>query len=167
MSYTLIYILQNMYFLDVYKRQTGAILLFYDYFGISMFDTTQLVDIKNRYENLILVRDVTHNLMNCKRLDLYVDYTVASLRKWLNIPDGGLLWTEKSLYFKDFFDDSTFARKRLNAQYLRTLYFETGEMCIRDRLKALFEIEIIVKIKNKQVERTARLAFFEKKYEVW
>ncbi len=34
-------------------------------------------------------------------------------------------------------------------------------------LKALFEIEIIVKIKNKQVERTARLAFFEKKYEVW
>ena len=37
---------------------------------------------------------------------------------------------------------------------------------IKYMLKALFEIEIIVKIKNKQVERTARLAF-EKKYEVW
>lgn len=136
-----------------------AILLFYDYFGISMFDTTQLVDIKNRHENLILVRDVTHNLMNCKRLDLYVDYTVASLRKWLNIPDGGLLWTEKSLYFKDFFDDSTFARKRLNAQYLRTLYFETGDENVKNTYRKEFSEVSALLDENKQPVKMTEYSF--------
>ena len=115
-----------------------SILLFYDYFGIKMFETTQLIEIKKKYCDLILVRDITHNLLCFNELDIDVDYTIASLRKWTNIPDGGLLWTNHKLQNTQFFENSAFAKQRLKAQCLRTEFFETGSEVTKEKYRKIF-----------------------------
>lgn len=128
---------QTLIKLLAFSNEQG-ILLFYDYFGIPMFADSQLEELKSKFNNLIYVKDITHNLFSCKRLEQKVDYMVASLRKWTNIPDGGLLWTNCELHNSCFCDESNFAERRLLAQCLRTEYFETGEECIKDRYRRMF-----------------------------
>jgi len=119
-----------------------AVLLFYDYFGIPMFSDTQLKEIKVKYKNLVLVRDITHNLLSYNRenLNTIEDYTIASLRKWTNIPDGGLLWTNREVNQSDaeLYESPTFAMQRLEAQRLRTVFFETGNEEIKKHYREMF-----------------------------
>lgn len=132
-----------------------AILLFYEYFGISMFDKIQLRTIKSNHPNLVFVRDVTHNLFSFNKLDICVDYTIASLRKWINIPDGGLLWTDRALMFSDFDEDTYFAQKRLNAQCLRTVYFKTGDESIKNIYRKIFaEVSVLLDDSKQPVKMT-------------
>ncbi len=115
-----------------------GLLLFYDYFGIPMFSPNQFALLKKRFGDLILVKDITHTLLREKDSEPSVDYTIASLRKWTNIPDGGLLWTNRKLNPLLLSEDHTFAEQRLCAQCLRTAYFETGDETVKTRYRKLF-----------------------------
>ena len=122
--------------LELIKEQ--KLLLFYDYFAINMFHLNQLAELKKSFKDLVLIKDITHSLLNAKDSEHYVDYTIASLRKWVNLPDGGLLWTKRKLKTSHLFEDSRFAQQRLQAQCMRTEYFIVGDESIKEQYRKIF-----------------------------
>lgn len=76
---------------DLVKKTNPSILYLQSYFG---FDT--LKDVKayisglKNSGDLIVVEDITHNLLNSENFT-DAHYYTGSVRKWLEIPDGGIL----------------------------------------------------------------------------
>lgn len=62
------------------------------YFGYLQHDLNMIKD-KCRQWNVILVEDTTQSLFSVK--DIHGDYAVASIRKWMPIPQGGVLYAGK------------------------------------------------------------------------
>ena len=99
-----------------------AILYVLHYFGAlqpqCVLDEIKSVSIKN---NLVIIEDTTHSLFSAKKT--IGDYLVCSIRKWVPIPNGGVLYysenkmnIEKPLYNRN--NDNS----RLYAMTLKELY---------------------------------------------
>lgn len=112
--------------------------LFMDYFGNRAADDTDLIKIKATYPNLVFIEDRTHNLFVEKKYSFQPDYTLASLRKWIDIPDGGLLWTSRDLKNKEYSTDVKFSETRLYAQCLRNEFLRTGNEEIKAVYRKIF-----------------------------
>lgn len=115
-----------------------ALLLYYEYFGLPMFSDAQIKEIKTKFKNVIIIKDVTHTLLSNIDSEKHEDYTIASLRKWTNVPDGGLLWSKHKVDLMSLSESPTFATQRLKAQKLRTLYFATGNEEIKKQYREIF-----------------------------
>jgi len=106
----------------------GTVLfLFMDYFGNKSLYDEELATLRNNYKSLVFIEDRTHNLFAKNNRKFKSDYLVASLRKWIDIPDGGLLWTEKSLKKVEFNTDLEFSETRLKAQCMRNTFLQTND----------------------------------------
>lgn len=114
-----------------------TLFLYMDYFGIPVITDSELSHIRKKNPDMIFIEDRTHNLIWEKKRSFVPDYTVASLRKWLNIPDGGLLWTDKTVG-KSFAEDTMFASTRLQAQCMRREFFDTGNQDIKKAYRKIF-----------------------------
>ena len=122
------------------ENSTKTILFLYmDYFGIKSIQDNQLTDINNNFKNVVFINDITHVFLTFNQeKNFEADYTIASLRKWINIPDGGLLWCKKELKNAEFANDTSFAYKRLEAQQLRHSFFETGDQEQKKEYRKIF-----------------------------
>lgn len=79
---------------DLIEKFSPQMVYFQSYYG---FDT--LKSIKQTYQliqqkGMLVVEDITHSWL-CDFNTTDADYSVASLRKWLEIPDGGVLLSDK------------------------------------------------------------------------
>ena len=122
------------------ENSTKNILFLYmDYFGIKSIQDNQLISIRKNFENIVFINDITHVFLTYNQeKNFEADYTIASLRKWINIPDGGLLWCKKGLKNTEFANDTSFAYKRLEAQQLRHSFFETGNQNQKKEYRKIF-----------------------------
>ena len=111
-----------------------SILVYMDYFGKQSLSDQQLFEIKKRH-NVTFVEDITHTLIWDRIRAFQPDYVIASLRKWLSIPDGGLLWGNIS---KPFSSELTFFNRRLEAQALRHNYLTSGDEYIKSEFRSIF-----------------------------
>lgn len=118
-----------------YKR---VIFLYMDYFGILSIKEHELEGLRKNYPNLLFVEDRTHNLIWRKKRKFRPEYTIASLRKWVNVPDGGLLWSEVPLKKNLFKKDNTFSEIRLEAQCMRSKYFQTEDENLKKKYRTIF-----------------------------
>ena len=110
------------------------IFVYMDYFGNESLSDKQLVDLQSKY-NITFVEDRTHNLFLERTRDFQPDYLVASLRKWLPLPDGGLLWGQVD---KAFSSDYQFFIKRLEAQAMRHEYLMSGNEELKKQFRHIF-----------------------------
>lgn len=99
---------------------------FQSYYG---FDT--LKSIRDYYPTLhekgiIVVEDITHSWL-CDFNSTVADYSVASLRKWLQLPDGGVLLSNThTLGYKMTKEESSrIVSEFIQASILKEKYFET------------------------------------------
>lgn len=115
-----------------------ALLLYMDYFGKEAFSDQDLNYLKETFSDLVFVEDRTHTLIWDKTKAFIPDYTVASLRKWLNVPDGGLLWSNAPLKNNNFSEDLSFSIKRLEAQCMRNNFFHNGDLNIKQQYRGIF-----------------------------
>lgn len=115
-----------------------TLFLYMDYFGVPVITDDGLSHLREKNPEMIFIEDRTHNLIWEKKRSFVPDYTVASLRKWINIPDGGLLWTDKHLGKNDFAEDTTFADIRLQAQCMRREFFATGNPDTKNEYRKIF-----------------------------
>lgn len=77
--------------------------------------------------NVRVILDLTQCLFSTKRYS-FVDFTVASYRKWFPIPDGGYLkYESKMAISQPEMDHKEFTEREIAAMYLRGQYFATGE----------------------------------------
>ena len=110
-----------------------GIFLYMDYFSCPAITDSELE--KLRRKGLIIIEDRTHNLLEKRQSAFSPDYTIASIRKWLAVPDGGLLWGKIT---KEFGDDTSFAEKRLKAQLMRHDFLQSGKQEIKTEYRKIF-----------------------------
>lgn len=115
-----------------------TLLVYMDYFGNLSITDSELDKLHKEYGDLIFIEDRTHNLLEGNRREFKADYVIASLRKWVNIPDGGLLWSKMALSNTFFSADTSFSERRLMAQCMRREYLSAGDESIKCEYRKIF-----------------------------
>lgn len=123
---------------DVRKKLTGdSILLYEPYFGIDPFRREDLLRLKKEFPGVVLLEDRTQDLLRIRPDDTLADITVASIRKWTAVPDGGLLWS-KVYAPAEGISDSQFGQLRTGAFKQKTRYHETGDAALKEEFRHTF-----------------------------
>ena len=131
------YKLNRDYSIDLDSLKIGeepAFFLYMEYFGRTAIADTELEKIRQK-GNVIIIEDRTHNLIWERTSSFQPDYIIASLRKWLPVPDGGLLWGN---IHKSLGTDTSFSELRLQAQCMRHEYLKCGEEKIKTEFRKIF-----------------------------
>ena len=108
--------------------------LYMDFFGKPSINDDDLEHLKEK-GNIVFIEDRTHNLIWARKSSFCPDFIMASLRKWIPVPDGGLLWGKVT---KKFQSDTSFSEKRLDAQCMRHEYLKTGNENLKTEFRRVF-----------------------------
>ena len=123
------------------KLSPGCILLYMTYFDVRPFEVPFLERLRDM--GVFLLEDRTQDIIVPRRESFRPDATVASLRKWAAMPEGGLLKTELSLPEAE--SDGRFARLRREAMEEKGEYLEKGIPEMKaDFLKKLHEADEVL-----------------------
>ena len=131
------YKLKDDYSIDINSLDSSnerSLFLYMDYFGNPAISDEEL-ELLRANANIVFIEDRTHNLIWEKLSAFSPDYTVASLRKWLAIPDGGLLWGSIS---KTLTAETVFSTTRLKAQCMRNEFLRCGDEKIKTEYRRIF-----------------------------
>lgn len=118
--------------LKIYDQK--YLLLYNDYFGNRASNDYVFEELRKK-ANIIFIEDRTHNLIWERKYLFQPDYIIASLRKWIPVPDGGLLWGGIK---KTLGKDTVFSSTRLKAQCMRHEYFISGDERIKSEYRKIF-----------------------------
>lgn len=118
------------------KLTTDTVLLYQPYFGIPPFEKAVLERLRQDYPGVLFLEDRTHDLLIVRKGGFQADVTVASLRKWTAIPDGGLLWSN-SLSVAPAPRDEVFAHIRTQALMLKSQFLASGDLSLKDHFREL------------------------------
>lgn len=124
---------------DVCNIYKPNILYIQQYFG---FDTSKIEDIllSKIDKNIIVVEDITQSLISNFHIKS-ADFYVGSLRKFIAIPDGGVLISSHRLdKIQTMVADLTILEIANNAFKLKEHYFNTGDVEIKKIFRKEYEI---------------------------
>ena len=112
---------------DVIRKLTAdSILLYVPYFGIAPFEKKTLQKIRLEFDQVLFLEDRTQDIFNLRPDRFVPDVTIVSIRKWMAIPDGGILWSN-GMRFENGHREETFAKLRTEAMHNKSVYLSTGE----------------------------------------
>lgn len=120
--------------LDVKRKLTeDSILVYGSYFGIDPFDDETLSFLHRVFPHALFMEDRTQDILTSRETPGFVpDVTVASIRKWIPIPDGGLLWGNISAETKT---DPAFCQLRKDAMFKKSEYLQTGDESLKNTFR--------------------------------
>ena len=108
------------------KLRAGDLLLVMPYFGIRPFSAAFLKSLRDEY----IVEDRTQDIIVPRiKEDFHPHATLASLRKWAALPDGGMLQT--ALGAGEGVSDGRFAAWREEAMEKKSRYLESWEPAVK------------------------------------
>jgi hypothetical protein len=113
------------------KIESDTIFLYINYFGISTLSDLQLNLIQEKSPKTIMIEDRTHDIFMQRNRKFIPNYTVCSIRKWIAIPDGGILYSH---YKQNDFQkrkDTYFGDIRTIALKMKSEYIKTGDIQIK------------------------------------
>lgn len=155
------YRLNKDYSIDLNYMETildDGLFLYMNYFGKNAISDDELEKLR-RERNLIFIEDRTHNLIWKRESGFEPEYIIASLRKWINVPDGGLLWCAEELKNQKFSEDTSFSEIRLKAQCMRNEFFKTGDESIKAEYRKIFSTVSIIMDGDKHPSRMSAYAY--------
>lgn len=121
------------------RMSNDTLILVIHYYGIRGYSKEDIMSIKRSFDNVLFVQDNTQCLFTCSLHDDDVtDFSIASIRKWLAIPDGAVLRTNTELANIVKSGDSVFAKRWYQAMKLKTLFLENGDQDIKRQYRAIF-----------------------------
>ena len=121
---------------DLYRKISHkSVLIYIDYFGKDVGIKDTLQTIKNTFDNIPIIEDRTHDIFSEKIYAIYPDYIVSSLRKWLPLPSGGMLFSKNSDIKVP--DDSFFSTIRSRAMNEKFFYLKTGKIELKNQYREL------------------------------
>ncbi len=115
-----------------------GIFLHMGYFGFPTNSVLLDVVTELAHRGTIIVEDITHTLFSDLHGFLPNDYYVASLRKWIGLPSGGVLISAKHEVKTDLVPVSHFDQLRKEALLLKGVYQKTGDLMLKPKYRALF-----------------------------
>ncbi len=105
----------------------GDLVLAVNLFGIRQGDIWQ--NWLMGHEDIILIEDHSHDPFSPWARQSKAHYAMASLRKTLPVPDGGMIWSPRNLQLpKPFNCKSSGAEKRLTAMLLKQAYLRGADI---------------------------------------
>lgn len=132
--------------------------LYIDYFGKKAISDDELEKLRKGH-NLVFIEDRTHNLIWKRESTFQPEFIMASLRKWINVPDGGLLWSNKELKNNELAEDTSFSENRLKAQCMRNEFFKTGNESIKTAYRRIFSTVSDIMDGDKNPSRMSAYAY--------
>lgn len=122
---------------DVRRKVTqDTILLYGSYFGIDPFGGDELLQLQTEYPGVLFLEDRTQDVLWQGERSFDPDVTVASIRKWTAIGDGGLLWSKHGRVFSGS-KETEFSRMRQEAMQLKSQYLVEGIPEMKDTYREL------------------------------
>lgn len=118
------------------KFSNNTILLYGSYFGIDPISQEDLSYLRGEFPNSLFLEDRTQDILISREGGFTPDVTIASIRKWTAIGDGGLLWSEK-YDFAPGVKNSRFAEIRKTAMEQKSRYLENGDAALKDSYRHL------------------------------
>lgn len=119
------------------KLEAHTILLYGSYFGIAPFADTDLQTLRNTQTDVLFMEDRTQDILMPRGVaDFTPDVIVASIRKWIPIADGGLLWSRFPIP-ENGRKELRFATLRKEAMEKKSAYLQTGDMTLKDNFRHL------------------------------
>lgn len=117
---------------DVLKKLSkGSVLLYIRYFGIVPFEDEFLQGLKTQRPDVLIIEDRTHDIIVPRENAGFTpDATLASLRKWAALPDGGMLKT--ALGCCEGIDDRRFGEMRRAAMEKKSRYLDTWQPQLKE-----------------------------------
>ncbi|MCG7333055.1 hypothetical protein [Salinicoccus roseus] len=91
---------ENNVKLSIDSNIQNSVILFMGYFGFSKLNDVNTTS-KIQDQGNIIIYDATHSFFS-QTQGVSADYTLASLRKWLPIPSGGIAIKTKGLFKEDY-----------------------------------------------------------------
>ena len=116
------------------KAAPGTVLLYMPYFDIQPFTADFLAQL--RQNGVVLLEDRTQDIIVGRPAPILPDYTVASIRKWAALPEGGILKTADVLSRAGA--DGRFGALRRQAMEEKGLYLENGDAGLKQDFLAKF-----------------------------
>lgn len=118
--------------------RNNDILLYMNYFGIQSISDESLALIKQKFPSLIIIEDKTHDFFSIKVNKFIPDFTVCSIRKWLGIPDGGLLYKQNLINYNIKNNDNYFSELRTEAMKNKSNYLYKKDIKIKELFRSQF-----------------------------
>ena len=123
------------------KLNNNQLILLMHYYGLRAFTSKAMEDsLKNR-ENIIVVQDLTQNLFSEILREPFADFYIASIRKWMSVPDGAVL-VENAYHIQCVAsikeNDGVFSAINYKAMKQKTEYLRTGNSQIKEEYRSLF-----------------------------
>ncbi len=123
------------------SKDTRSILLMHYFGSIQPLEQLQRINNIARKHNLIIIEDTTHSIFS--KSDTIGDYQICSIRKWMPIPSGGVLYSKNDPL--DVFDTITYKSSidndRSYGMVLKELFLSTGLDCNLEYRKIFTECE--------------------------
>lgn len=120
------------------KLKKDTIFVYLNYFGVQALTNLNLKKIKENSNKIVVIEDRTQDiLINRKKTeDTFIpDYTIFSIRKWIAIPDGGILYShfENEIFIKE--KDSYFSTIRKSALKKKSYYLSSNKKEIKEEYR--------------------------------
>ncbi len=123
---------------DKIKRFSPRIVFLQDYFGFDTLSTIRPYIDSFKSKGIIIVKDFTHSWLSDFNIDI-ADYYVASLHKWFEIPDGGVLLSTKHYVhqLKSAKEQTELVSSFIKLFKLKNKYFSSGNEKIKSEYRPI------------------------------
>lgn len=132
------------HFLGLLEHFRPDVIVVHPLYGMDLTQGEQAVLKKAKAQGCFIVEDLTQCIFSEKRYD-FVDAYVGSLRKWLNIPDGGY-YESKTLpppeNWQELPERTEFVKLQTANLYLRGLWEQNGDPNLRKIFGHINEIAV-------------------------
>lgn len=119
------------------KITDDTVFLYIRYFGINPLSTEEMQRLEQAAPKARWVEDRTHDLVirRTEKTAVTPHYTMASIRKWLAIGDGGILSTDFEVGHSE--SEPQFAALRQTAMQQKTAFLQTGDETVKTQFRHL------------------------------
>ena len=118
---------------------TPNLILFHSYFGFDTLKETRKLYGDFRNKGICVIEDITHSWLSDFTID-GADYYIVSLRKWLELPDGGAILSNKHDLSFDFIqqEHTEIIDIFKKASKIKNDFFKTEDYKLKDMFRPLF-----------------------------
>lgn len=138
----------------LFSKINNTILFVYmNYFGIKSISDDDLMTIyqhdmvgckaSRNKNNIVMIEDRTHDLFSNESSYFLPDFSLASIRKWIAVPDGALLWI-KDDKAPELDSEESFWKSRLCAQKLKSQYHMSMDLSLKSKYREIFSKSSVV-----------------------
>ena len=124
----------------IHHFNNNCIVYIHAYFGFNTLESIkdELADL-HKHPNITIINDFTHSWLSQNQIEAH--FYIASLRKWLQTPDGGILASNINLTFnnKNILDyDREQTNTYIKASLLKNRYLDNDASISKDQFLPLF-----------------------------